>query len=75
MRKELIILLVLLSVSLAIGCAGQKGEAPNATVTPATSVTPGAAGPEVITVSAAAALQKLLQILNPSLRRKTPEQV
>ncbi len=59
MRKELIILLVLLSVSLAIGCAGQKGEAPNATVTPATpvtSVTPGAVGPEIITVSAAASL-------------------
>jgi molybdate transport system substrate-binding protein len=50
MRKELIILLVLLSVFLAIGCAGNKGEAPNATATPAT------AGAEVITVSAAASL-------------------
>ena len=37
MRKELIILLVLLSVFLAIGCAGNKGEAPNATVTPDSS--------------------------------------
>jgi molybdate transport system substrate-binding protein len=53
MRKELIILLVLLSVSLAIGCAGNESEAPNATVTP---VTPGTAGPETITVSAAASL-------------------
>jgi len=40
LRKELIILLVLLGVFLAIGCAGNKGEAPNATVTPVTAVTP-----------------------------------
>jgi len=40
LRKELIILLVLLGVFLAIGCAGNKGEAPNATVTSVTAVTP-----------------------------------
>ena len=50
MRKELVILLVLLSVFLATGCAGNKSEAPNATFTP------GTAGAETITVSAAASL-------------------
>ena len=34
LRKELIILLVLLGVFLASGCAGNKSEAPNNTVTP-----------------------------------------
>ena len=56
MRKELLILLILFSVFLAIGCAGNKGEAPNATVTPVTAVTPTTTVPEVITVSAAASL-------------------
>ena len=56
MRKELLILLILFSVFLAIGCTGNKGEAPNATETPVTAVTPTTAVPEVITVSAAASL-------------------
>ena len=56
MRKELLILLILFSVFLAIGCTGDKGEAPNATETPVTAVTPTTAVPEVITVSAAASL-------------------
>lgn len=72
MRKELIILLVLLSVSFAIGCAGQKGEAPNATVTPATSVTPGAAGPEVITVSAAASLTEAFTNIKFQFEKENP---
>ena len=38
MRKELIILLILLSVFLAIGCAGT--EKPNETATPAKEATP-----------------------------------
>ena len=38
MRKELIILLVLFSVFLAIGCAGT--EKPNETATPAKEATP-----------------------------------
>jgi len=72
MRKELIILLVLLSVSFAIGCAGQKGEAPNATVTPAISVTPGAAGPEVITVSAAASLTEAFTNIKSQFEKENP---
>lgn len=69
MRKELIILLVLLSASLAIGCAGQKGEAPNATVTPAT---PGAAGSEVITVSAAASLTEAFTNIKYQFEKENP---
>ncbi len=55
MRKELIVLLVLLGVFLAIGCTDNKSEAPNETETPITAETP-ASEPEVITVSAAASL-------------------
>ena len=40
LRKELIILLVLLGVFLASGCAGNKSEAPNNTVTPNKEITP-----------------------------------
>ena len=40
LRKELIILLVLLGVFLASGCAGNKSEAPNNTVTPKKEITP-----------------------------------
>ena len=40
LRKELIILLVLLGVFLASGCAGNKNEALNNTVTPNKEVTP-----------------------------------
>ena len=72
MRKELIILLVLLSVSLAIGCAGNKGEAPNATVTPVTPVTPGTAGPEVIMVSAAASLTGAFTDIASQFEKENP---
>ena len=40
MRKELIILLILFGVFLAIGCTGNKSEAPNNTVTQNNAVTP-----------------------------------
>jgi molybdate transport system substrate-binding protein len=49
MRRKIIVLLILLSVFLAIGCAGNKNEAPNVTVTPNATT-------EIITVSAAASL-------------------
>ena len=39
MKKALIILIVLFGVFLAIGCAGQKGGAPNETGTPVQAVT------------------------------------
>jgi len=56
MKKEITVLLILLSVFLAIGCAGNQSEAPNATVTPVTAVTPNTTESEAITVSAAASL-------------------
>jgi len=40
MRKELIILLILFGVFFAIGCTGNKSEAPNNTVTQNNAVTP-----------------------------------
>lgn len=78
MRKELIILLVLLGVFFAIGCAGQKGEAPNATVTPVTAVTPttavtpATAGAEVITVSAAASLTNAFTDIASQFEKENP---
>jgi molybdate transport system substrate-binding protein len=72
MRKGLIILLILLSVSLAIGCAGNKGEAPNATVTPVTPVTPGTAGPEIIMVSAAASLTGAFTDIASQFEKENP---
>jgi molybdate transport system substrate-binding protein len=72
LRKELIILLVLLGVFLAIGCAGNKGEAPNATVTPVTAVTPTTAVPEVITVSAAASLTEAFTNISSQFEKENP---
>ena len=40
MRKALVILIVLFGVFLAIGCAGNKGGTPKATVTPVQAITP-----------------------------------
>ena len=56
MRKELLLLLVLLSVFLAIGCVDNKGGSSNTTRTPVTAVTSARSMPEVITVSGAASL-------------------
>ena len=64
MRKELIILLVLLSVFLAIGCARNKNETPNSTVTPAT--------PETITVSAAASLTEVFNDIVSQFQKENP---
>ena len=72
MRKELIILLVFLGVFLAIGCAGNKGETPNATVTPVTAVTPTTAVPEVITVSAAASLTEAFTNISSQFEKENP---
>ena len=59
----------MLSVFLAIGCAGNKGEAPNATVTP---VNPGTAGSETITVSAAASLTDAFTDIASQFEKKNP---
>jgi molybdate transport system substrate-binding protein len=78
MRKELIILLVLFSVFLAIGCASNKGATPNATVTPVIAVTPNAtitptiAVPEVITVSAAASLTESFTDIASQFEKENP---
>ncbi len=72
MRKELLILLILFSVFLAIGCAGNKGEAPNATVTPVTAVTPTTTVPEVITVSAAASLTEAFTDIASQFEKENP---
>ncbi len=78
MRKELIILIVLLGVFLAIGCAGNKSETPNATVTPVTpvtpvtAVTPGITVPETITVSAAASLTEAFTDMAAQFEKENP---
>ncbi|HWR24718.1 MAG TPA: molybdate ABC transporter substrate-binding protein [Methanosarcina sp.] len=72
MRKELIVLLVLLSVSLAIGCTGNQSEAPNATVTPVSAVTPGTTASETITVSAAASLTNAFTDIAAQFEKENP---
>ncbi len=78
MRKELIILLVLLGVFLAIGCTGNQGGAPNATVTPVTpvipvtAITPGTTVPETITVSAAASLTEAFTDIAAQFENENP---
>jgi molybdate transport system substrate-binding protein len=72
MRKLLIILLVLFSVFLATGCAGNKGSAPNASVTPAMAVTPNATATETITVSAAASLTEAFTNISKQFENENP---
>lgn len=83
MRKELIILFVLLSVFLSIGCTGNQSAAPNSTVTPVTPVTPVApATPatnltsgttsETVTVSAAASLTNAFTDIAAQFEKKNP---
>jgi molybdate transport system substrate-binding protein len=78
LRKELIILFVLLGVFLAIGCTGNQGGAPNATVTPAaavtpvSAVTPGTSVPETITVSAAASLTNAFTDIASQFEKENP---
>jgi molybdate transport system substrate-binding protein len=66
MRKELIVLLLLLSVFLAMGCTGNKSEAPNATVTS------NAAGTETITVSAASSLTEAFTNISSQFQKENP---
>jgi molybdate transport system substrate-binding protein len=72
MRKELIILFVLLGAFLAIGCTGNNSEAPNATVTPVTAVTPTIPVPETITVSAAASLKEAFTDIASQFEKENP---
>ena len=77
MRKELIILFVLLGVFLSIGCTGNQSAAPNATVTPVTpvtpvtTVTPGTTS-ETITVSAAASLTNAFTDIAAQFEKENP---
>lgn len=75
MRKELIVLLVLLSVFLAIGCtdSGNNGdEAANETGTPVTAETPAAEDSETITVSAAASLTEAFTEIATQYEEENP---
>lgn len=72
MRKELIVLLVLLSVSLAIGCTGNQSEAPNTTASPVSAGTPDATAPETITVSAAASLTEAFTEIASQFEKENP---
>jgi molybdate transport system substrate-binding protein len=72
LRKELIILLVLLGVFLAIGCTGNQGGAPNATVTVNSTGTPATAVPETITVSAAASLTEAFTNISSQFEKENP---
>lgn len=66
------ILLVLLSVFLAIGCASNKGTTPNATVTPNAAVTSTTTVPEAITVSAAASLTEAFTNISAQFENENP---
>jgi molybdate transport system substrate-binding protein len=72
MKKELIFLLVLSSVFLAIGCTGSQSEAPNATVTLVSAVTPSTVAPETITVSAAASLTEAFTEIAAQFEKENP---
>jgi molybdate transport system substrate-binding protein len=72
MRKELIILLILFSVFLAIGCASHKGGIPNTTVTPNATITPTTAVPESITVSAATSLTEVFTNISSQFEKENP---
>ncbi len=64
-RRKIIVLLILLSVFLAIGCAGNKNEAPNVAVTPNATT-------EVITVSAAASLTDAVKDIASQFEKESP---
>ena len=72
MRKELLLLLVLLSVFLAIGCVGDKSESPNTTESPVTAVTSAIAVPESITVSGAASLTEAFTNIASKFEKENP---
>ncbi len=72
MRKNLLLLLVLLSVFLAIGCVGNKSEYPNTTGTPVTTTTSATVIPEVITVSGAASLTEAFTKIASQFEKENP---
>jgi len=72
MRKKLLLLLVLLSVFLAVGCVGDKSESPNTTGTPVTEVTSATAVPETITVSGAASLTEAFTNIASKFKKENP---
>ena len=74
MRKELIVLLVLLGVLLAIGCTDNGSKATNKTGTPVTAETPVSDNEtETITVSAAASLTEAFTDMEPQFEAKNPD--
>jgi molybdate transport system substrate-binding protein len=72
MRNELIILFALLSVFLVIGCTGNKGTSPNASVIPVASTTPNTTAPETITVSAASSLTEAFTNISSQFEKENP---
>ena len=73
MRKALIILLVLISIFLAIGCAGNKPGIPNETRTSGQAVTPAGATTEAVKVTPVAGITPA-EVLTPAERNATERQ-
>ena len=71
-EKKLLLLLVLLSLFLAIGCVGVKNESPNTSGTPVTEVTSATAVPETITVSGAASLTEAFTNIASKFKKENP---
>ena len=73
MKKELIVLLVLLGVFLAIGCTDKGTEATNKTAAPIANGTQVSGQvPETITVSAAASLTEAFTDMEPKFETENP---
>jgi len=72
MRKELIVLLVLLGVFLAIGCAENGNEAVNETGTPTAETPVSEQESETILVSAAASLTEAFTDMEPRFEAENP---
>ena len=74
MKKGLIVLLVLLSIFLAIGCTDNGSEATNETSTPVTAETPvSGQEPDIITVSAAASLTEAFTDMESQFEDENPD--
>lgn len=74
MRKELIVLLVLLCVFLAIGCTENGNEATNETGTPVIAETPvSGQEPETIMISAAASLTEAFTDMESQFEAENPD--
>lgn len=73
MKKELIVLLVLLSVFLAIGCAENGSEAVNETGTPTAETPVSEQEPETILVSAAASLTEAFTDMESQFEAENPD--